>query len=165
MNLKEYQNLAKTTLAHLSIPELDHAHMALGIGGELLELQEEIFIYDANPESSIDNLIKELGDLCWYPVCYSFLLGKEIEYLQHEDLLITVCKDIIEITKKHIAYEKELVVFNSLCKLMYSLKSFASEYEIDFGLVLETNINKLKARFPDGFNKSTAQALTFTADE
>ncbi len=157
MELKEYQELAKNTLAHLSMDELDHSHMALGIAGELLEVQELFY----KEEDKIDqaDLILELGDICWYVACYCTLLDTDLDYLQHNGSLITASKEVIEFTKKNIAYERDINMRDSLHKLIYSLRKFAGIYGINFSDVLECNIEKLMHRYPQGFNKEVAQTL------
>lgn len=67
MEIKEYSEQAKRTLADLNNKELDNIHMVLGIfteGGELADVFKKNLAY-GKPIDWI-NVQEEIGDLMWY---------------------------------------------------------------------------------------------------
>lgn len=64
--------------------------------------------------------------------------------------------EVTDILKKHLFHGHELDIQHlkeELGDTMFYLVNLASIYEIDFSEILQTNIDKLIKRYPDGFDK------------
>lgn len=71
MNLKEYQEKARSTAIYLDIEKSKIIYPALGLIGECGEVAEKVkkLIRDANWDMTSERasaIAKELGDCCWY---------------------------------------------------------------------------------------------------
>lgn len=87
-------------------------------------------------------------------------LGNDFDNMLHMALgMSTEAGEILDTFKKTLAYGKELDVVNikeEVGDIMWYLSNLLSIMNIDFEDVLETNANKLLARYPDGFSKDKA---------
>lgn len=76
MNLKEYQQLAKNTLAQLDNPLMDQLHMVTGLvteSAELADAYKKHFAY--GKELDLVNIKEELGDVLWYLANFCTMLN------------------------------------------------------------------------------------------
>ena len=80
MNLKEYQEQAKRTCPTLGNDKLDLAHMVLGMGSELNELDKAIF------ENDEVNKSEELSDIFWYIANYCTFRGFDLNEIYQKSL-------------------------------------------------------------------------------
>jgi NTP pyrophosphatase (non-canonical NTP hydrolase) len=174
MNLYEYQNFAMRTAGD-TLGDQTHGLVvtALGLSGEALELGECLWEHERWKQDAI----KELGDCCWYVARGCAALGVEMEQtfngpdyiLQFErttgsdgdsgafHLSILMMKTGVkfgELVKKiygqgHPANVPALA--DLLIKYWILLELLAQEIGIPISDILEANIAKLRARFPDGF--------------
>jgi len=85
--------------------------------------------------------------------------SKTIDLLHAGMGLVTEAGEFLDALKKHIYYGKDLDVVNlkeelgdSLWYLALALRTL----ETDFDSVMETNIKKLKIRYPEKFNEDKA---------
>lgn len=65
--------------------------------------------------------------------------------------------EVTDILKKHLYHGHELDIQHlkeEIGDIMFYMVNLASMYEIDFSEVLQTNIDKLMKRYPDGFDKN-----------
>lgn len=181
MQFKEYTKQAERTCVRLD-SETHFLHMATGVSTELSEL-EDIFkklIAYGKPIDKV-NALEEIGDAFWYVAnwynMYFALTERDgveqkeqfiyptfmPEYftrtnekavlkqilLFHGDFLIatdTTASSGISLETQKAAYAK---AFSFLCRLCYYF-GFTPE------VVAETNINKLKARYPEKFTSEKA---------
>jgi len=148
----------------------DLAHMSLGLGSELNEL------FDANINQDSVNTFEELGDIYWYLsneiylLKYKFdipdmILNYSPEMVNNVDIskvrdlatLISINNDLI---KKMFAYRKdkvkpqivdELIVNISDLQIALSLECIG--YNFDEEKIMERNIAKLSARYPEKFTQ------------
>jgi NTP pyrophosphatase (non-canonical NTP hydrolase) len=103
MQIKEYSEKAKVTLADLGNHNLDNFHMVLGMVtevGELADVYKKNLAY--NKDIDLVNVKEEAGDIFWYLANFCTINGFDIEE------------------------------------------------------ILDTNIKKLEARYPDKFSKDKA---------
>jgi NTP pyrophosphatase (non-canonical NTP hydrolase) len=109
------------------------------------------------------NVKEEIGDIFWYMANWCVFNDKEFEdiiilnedYLSEQsddDTLYSLLKDILLCVLNHNLYEEfplgdiEFVAMN-LVDLVQKFTSFTLEE------ILQTNIDKLSARFPEGFTQ------------
>lgn len=161
MNFKSYQEQSKRTCASLGDEKLDLAHMTLGMGSELSELQHAI------EKGDVVNVGEELADYQWYLSNYTRLRGYEyMEYspAKHGDTFMNLelfikTSQLQDMTKKYVAYGK-VIDEDSERELIAEVSAIISRIYIDFELdeseYLQKNIDKLRARFPDLFDAELA---------
>jgi NTP pyrophosphatase (non-canonical NTP hydrolase) len=71
----------------------------------------------------------------------------------------TESAELADVYKKHIAYGKELDLVNikeELADQMWYIANLCNLHGWDLRDILQTNINKLRARYPDKFDKDLA---------
>ena len=161
MNWKEYSALSRST-ERPDTEENKLFHSLLGMGGEFFS---EIFtdqIYMSQLEKS--EIIKELGDFMWYFAAYCKNKNIEPEYKKIDDrkwYLPYVIGCIFEYEKKRVFYEREedVIYVTELINQLYSrFSDLCLNLHTNIDEVLDTNINKLKARYPEGFTIKDAEA-------
>lgn len=166
MNLNEYQKLAQRTDATKDDAE-KQLNAKLGLIGESGEVVDELKKWKfqsgsmAMPE---EKLLEELGDVLWY--CAALLTANHAEmetvlsisrengtvlqsdmeiFIPHAVLLASACCDIFGLKQasSKVAYAGIIIqIIDSLCEALgYSLSDCC-----------ERNIEKLKKRYPDGFD-------------
>lgn len=140
-------------------------HMATGLMGEAVELQQAII------KNDLDNFIEEGGDSCFYQTAL-FLIFK-LEYHDEEDKTPSVqanlsaiddylktCGEILDLVKKSIIYRKKLEIDKFSDLLIDSkgiLRDIASCYTLSIGTFLDHNYAKLGKRYK-GHKYSDEQA-------
>jgi hypothetical protein len=149
MKFNEYLPLAMRTnspeTGHHGQESLDFMHGAAGLVTELLELEEA--------EDEL-NAMEEAGDCAWFialmcnAIDYDFtgrIIGKSI--LTHPEI------GLLDIAKRWFAYGKLSDNHKSEAKflLQYIYEKLNMQSEI-----LEANIKKLKARYPNKFSQDDA---------
>ena len=86
----------------------------------------------------------------------------DITRLLHASLgLTTEAAEFTDALKKHIFYGKELDKVNlkeELGDILYYVAMACNVMEIDFESVMQTNIDKLSARYPDKFTEELAES-------
>lgn len=143
-------------------PDLIHA--TLGLNDECFELAAAI-----NSEN-VQNLIEETGDLCWFIA----LAGHALDFDPFTDIpnyeleLLTPAPQCVfrfnSLVKKSYAYGKPLptlelrtILTELVCGLRAVIQVVHTELEgPTFEQVLEGNIAKLKARYPEKFSLAHA---------
>ena len=160
MNIKEYQINAARTCADLGSKDNNLFHMEMGIcteKGELVDIYKKFFAY--GKEMDLVHLKEELGDLCWYQANKDTFLG----YFYSEDQINFEGLTQLEATTNFEEHKEGVFMLwvDSLETLdrasMWSLIYLTCRvYGIDFEDMLETNINKLRKRYPEAFNQDQA---------
>jgi NTP pyrophosphatase (non-canonical NTP hydrolase) len=154
MKVCEYQKLAARTMATDVMKAPPLAVWALGLAGEMEELR-------AAWGRNMDEAREEAGDLMWYaaatatsldivlrePRCVGF--GGAIADLGFE------IGRVVERIKKHVGHGHRLdagAVAESLGVIVDFLASLFGMTERGLGSIMDANIAKLRARYPDGFS-------------
>lgn len=118
MTFEEYIPLARRTRNDLGERRANLAHMALGIGTEILELQAAIRNNDDH------NIREELSDLSWFSGNAMDLLNEK--YSKHQMMMLTTglhpkdgdtsmndladqCCVVVDLIKKHVAYGQPII--------------------------------------------------------
>jgi len=173
MKTEQYINLARQTInENLSFDDRI-VMFTLGLVGEVGELRNEL-----NHPIVRDNVEKELGDIFWYLYNFMFELVDEStsalylsdkEYINDRRLFISnsigtanICENIIrtvgsisEIIKKYRFHNHFLPrekLFKALDSIDFDLRIILMKLNIDRSDVLSKNIEKLKKRYPEGFD-------------
>jgi NTP pyrophosphatase (non-canonical NTP hydrolase) len=120
----------------------DLRHMNSGIGTELFELQD-IFKrhYAYGNEIDLVHVKEELGDTYWYEGNRERLFGED-DFIRLHYYICSV-EDIMDNINKCII---------TRTSTKYLLKAIAEHFKIELSDIWQTNINKLKGRFPEKFN-------------
>lgn len=80
MNLKEYADKAKRTLAELGNDFADELHMVIGMvteSAELIDVYKKHLAY--SKKMDYVNMQEEIGDLMWYLINFCTLMGWDLE--------------------------------------------------------------------------------------
>lgn len=173
MNLKEYYKVSERTFKPLG-QKLDFLHCTMGLVTEFGEfvdpLKRHIFY---GKELDVVNLKEELGDMMWYlaiPIRYFGLEEREMidqkiiirdyEYnhinniINISDIIFSLNNDInIVVDQLNCISPDANTIFYEISLLISNIYSICNYFKIDFEDMLETNINKLKARFPEKFTE------------
>lgn len=168
MDFKSYCGLSKRTLADLGSQMLNSVHCSIGMSSETYELFEAIHKKDDV------NVGEEIADKLFYIANYinvnnldiSFdftTVKKEVECPLGLDTtgasFVTLESELLDYDKKWMAYGKEKnidVIKPIVEKLLISYNNLILEREIDASDIMQKNINKLKARFPESFSEEAA---------
>ena len=171
MNFDEYQRLAART-APMDVPKpIQQATFALGLVCESTEILELFLDYqDGAPEPG--SLIKELGDVLWYTagLCTLFDLSMaqicvpEVDRAMyapaHEVRVLAVqAGSVSDYLKKVVGHGHDIdpsKLAGGLRLVYHSLTSLCSSFDLDLGDVATANIDKLKARYPEGFSSEAS---------
>jgi hypothetical protein len=157
MNLNNYQQLALRTAGHMNTDQM-LINSALGLPGEVAEIYDEIV------SGKFDNtkIKKELGDLCWYIAIALHALSTQFSSVgcgKIHGKAITM--NLVIATGKYSDYIKKVyfqghkmdkehcIELLSSCYL--AIRTICKEWYYDFDQILQDNIDKLKRRYPDGF--------------
>ncbi len=152
--IKDYQ-----PVSNRFTPEF--ARLFHAIFGLELEMQELKIAIEKN---DINNIIEELGDIAWYLAILFDILkinpnvlfgihtnGNEFEELNKE--IFELCDN----SKKYIFYGKELKELPYKVNFIWErFCFFCCKKGIDISLILQKNIDKLKARFPNAYSDENA---------
>lgn len=88
------------------------------------------------------------------------LMPNELDNNLHMILgMQTEAAELSDVFKKHLAYGKDIDWVNikeEIGDLMWYIANFCNLNDIDLEEVMETNINKLRARFPKKFTQENA---------
>lgn len=160
MNLAEYLPLAQRTEKMYPTMVERFVHAALGIGGEIGEL----FAKELNVK-------EELGDLLWYmaiffnssPLVPMLPPFREGQFDFERECFVEDAGELIGLVKKmHIynqPFEKvEAEMQKRLEKMLTSIYVMADCFQLDVSEVMEHNIAKLRARYPDKYSDAAAEA-------
>ena len=165
MTLNEYQTLAARTIATDDKHEME-LHAAFGLISEADELSEamrKLRCINGPYEALKAHMIKEAGDLAWMvaEMCTArgWYMGNLLShypkrYLQMKTHPLTtppivICGMYQKTFQGHKIDDEKLI--DCLREIWGMLVAISSIYEVGLETVLETNIAKLRARYPHGF--------------
>ena len=144
MDPTTYQAAAARTLP-AALSDRDRLSMlALGVVGEWAEYEQAL---DAATKQ------EEAGDVLWYIAGLCTVLGVDMAILADVDhskmLIVDALGDICETTKKHLYHGKDLNRIRILrgCAKLYAVVA----KQEPTAEIMAANVDKLKARWPDGF--------------
>ncbi len=117
MNIKEYCEAVKRTMADLGYREKDNLHMIMGMAtevGELMDIFKKNFAY----KKEIDwvNAKEEIGDLMWYVANFCNINGFDIEEILQTNVDKLKARYPEKFTEEHAIYrnlEKERKILES----------------------------------------------------
>lgn len=163
MNLDEYQALAMRTAKVFDRPEDNLSHAAIGFASELMEF--------ACADEGGPTLL-ELGDMLWYPTYLAGCLKVPLSYCAATAAswvpkstppeLVIAC--FLSRIKRIVFYGRELdsnaidLLMRDVGALVDIVRSLAEGRGSSLEFVMETNINKLRARFPVAYSDAAALA-------
>jgi NTP pyrophosphatase (non-canonical NTP hydrolase) len=164
MKWSEYIEAAMRTAPHESKKEM-LVHAALGICGEVGELFDLVISQTAHDEGTKKQVADEMGDVLWYcalaseSVCVDELdtqKPSDDNWHQVNDVFLSLMREasrFAEMTKKHVIHykDREREIVKSLKCVIAQCILICKLMDIDIDDVLAWNIDKLKARYPDGF--------------
>lgn len=180
MTLSEYQKLAMRTSPDNGHDRIKNGCMGLiGEGGELMDvLKKWMFQSGENAPLPRERLLDELGDIMWYLAELATGLEKDllqISRLDHPTFDMTGTS-LDHMTKCIVELACNIYVFlgvgdpvqdavscapyvdASIQMIIDIVRRFASRMDAKLLDVLQGNINKLAARYPEGFDPARSMA-------
>lgn len=142
-------------------------HAAMGLCTETAEL------YEVQNEQ---HELEELGDICWYLALAFDAVGSSFEqapvfaaeefhaFVRGEDpgeAMVIYSTEVLDIVKKQIFYGREadvLKIVDALTMIKNVVIHGLDMADLDYSLedIIEANMKKLKARYPDKFSEEAA---------
>lgn len=172
MDYKEYKVEAGRTMAQLGELVHDSMHMVIGMN---TESSAELLPALKKNQVDITNIKEEIGDLMWYVANYASihtfdLQLTELEIIKNLNLKFHTPKDLLEeiiitigelqdLDKKFFAYKKpynQVEQYNLFFTLKTYIETLCYKLQFDLGKILQTNIDKLRARYPEKFTENNA---------
>ena len=95
----------------------------------------------------------------WTERTCASLGDKKIDNLHMILGIVTEAGELADIFKKNTAYRKEIDWINvqeELGDILFYMAAFCRINKLDFDRILETNINKLRVRYPEKFSEDHA---------
>lgn len=175
MTFAEYQKaVTRTWIDKPEKPLTDKEHMftwaVLGMAGEAAEIVAAIDGYEER-----ETIIKEIGDFFFYFAnCCTLMdinidsVTTDIENIKGSSFskvaltkkLLKRCCHLCEFVKKGVFHRHGVHVENlktQLVLVFLTLAEIVLLHEFTFSFICETNIEKLKVRFPDGWDMERAK--------
>ena len=158
MNFDKYQQLAFRTCKGMGSIEMNLIHMTLGIHSEYDEL------YNAILNKDKINVGEEIADHFWYIAGFCSFKGWSLYGMMSDDMdnLLTLAQAtsiLQDLVKKEVIYGKvvgEKPVYEALYKIANCLVAIADDWELKVEDLLDTNIAKLKVRYPNNYTDDKA---------
>lgn len=154
--LEAYQKEALRTTGTFNNKHLAVAYWTLGICGEADELEEA---YVTQPD-----ITKEAGDLLWYVVVLASELDIPLDMQKVPETVessptLRACQ-LAETIKKHIGHGRELdkdAVGSQLHDLLGIIFEVSRDFNKTPAHIMRANIEKLRARYPEGFSYKASE--------
>lgn len=159
MELQNYLEEITRTLVDLG--ENNYIHMKRGMYTELGEIVDILKKRDAyGKQVDVRNLTEELGDFMWYFGNWINLFATyKITTVNHFENTLNRITDVGDINTfidelyELVSLDEISSVIEPLCCLFVKFKK---DYNIDFNVVLQSNVDKLKQRYPNKFDSEKA---------
>lgn len=156
MDFKDYVKLAMRTNREDRSFNDNLVNGIFGLVGETVELRK------AARSEDFDSCIDELGDVYWYTALMFHTIGTapselsmDEKLLIEEGRLMNQIGAVSDHVKKHLfqghAIDIEFIS-SEMTKLKYKLDWLCEELLVTPSRVMSRNIDKLKRRFPEGFD-------------
>ena len=175
MTMREYHKLAMRTSPRDGHDKIDNGILGLiGETGELVDLYKK-WVYQSQPGTELpkDRLTDELGDVIWYLVEIADGMDKNLQDVICADfdrldqsarklkvalplrkIIMHMMDDALLIEKT--CSEEKMRVYMHL--IMEHAAQLAKQIEIPMAEIAQRNIEKLKKRYPDGFDAAINEA-------
>lgn len=148
MNWNEYLEASSRTCPNLGDKKSNLRHMNWGIEtekGELVDIFKRNLAY--KKEIDLVNVFEELGDILWYEAGRHRLnFSHDLMWVSMLDKNITNLYNIVDVT----------INWPNTADTRVLVQLYADHYGWSMEDIMETNIEKLKRRFPDKFTESNA---------
>jgi NTP pyrophosphatase (non-canonical NTP hydrolase) len=171
LSFSEYQKLAMRTKSK-SYGTGDKTSMivsALGLCGEAGELCDALSFRPLSGKDYTDNVKKELGDIAWYIAhaceCFGYPMDDVAKIPEGfvgtgaiSENVMAMCASagkLADIIKKYIAHGHALDtggVIKHLNEVFLHLIGVCGQFGWGIEGIMQLNIDKLKARYPEGFD-------------
>jgi len=166
MNLNEYQQQALRTSPDDHNRVLNGCLGLIGESGELVDIMKKhMFQSKADTPLPVDKLIEEMGDVMWYIAetasgmgyslkCALLASGKRSfrENITVDQYAVTLVSTATSVYTSALVTHHEIGALESLCFLYDLLCAMCASIGTTIEHVQEVNIEKLKRRYPDGFD-------------
>lgn len=172
MTFEQYQQLALRTCRVMEANIYNSIHMVLGISSEYFEVVEATFkmLRPTSIQNQIDstlNVKKELGDVLWYTALLAhfnnldFSRGHNFKKVNIEKAIET----INSVFKANWIYDRAMLApdktsvapIDQLQEAIYNIVYWIeTEYPFPIEDVMQLNIDKLAARYPEMFDSYLA---------
>jgi len=138
---------------------------ALGTLGEWLEFQNEMKDIDIMKDVTQEKVVKvekEIGDVSHYLVGLLTIMQEEFDdkkltYVLCEEDIYESLANIGEIPKKYIYHGHKVDKEKFINSIYKAISFFQTNFGINMERILQTNIDKLKTRYPEKF--TTADSI------
>lgn len=172
MTFDEYQKLALRTCKEMDASIYNSIHMVLGITSEYLEVLEAEL--KANRKTSIDdqieatiNLKKEIGDVLWYVAGLAYFNNLDFSrgYNFRKLSINKAIETINSVFKANWIYDRAMIapdktgipLIDQVQEAIYNIIYWAeTSYPFKIEDVMQMNIQKLQARYPEAFSENLA---------
>ena len=175
----EFQKLSKRTAPFgaevVNKQEFDWfiSNYSLGLVGETLELWEVLGTHSKVQtadefEKAYEDFVKESGDVWHYLVNLLSVLGETFDpekVYDPEKELIYVVGDFVEMVKKKVYHGHEFGNFLLVSKLYGVAYELIDQSGMNLKEILDTNVEKLKKRYPDRFTTEDSVARVDLEDK
>jgi len=144
------------------ILKMESLHCVIGMTTEVDEMEEGMFTGD------VVNMKEEMGDLMWYVANYDNAQKNEMENLpeikaigEKFDLsrIRKGTQSLLDFWKKKFFYNTDKYndeIESLFANLKHECVKFAQDNEWDLGEIMNTNIEKLRSRYPEKFTTEDA---------
>ena len=175
MDMRQFHKLAMRTSPRDGHDKIDNGILGLiGETGELVDLYKK-WVYQSHPGAELpkDRLAEELGDVLWYLAEIADgmeknlrdIIGVDFDQLDEQVRRTKnqphIRKLVIDMMEEALLVEKT-TSFNRMLIYMHIVMEHAAQMArlIDVPLreIAENNIEKLKKRYPDGFDAAISEA-------
>lgn len=167
MRLDDYQAAARRTMGTSKPPDQALGYFALGLVGEAIEVLDVVTGLDH------EEIVGELGDVAWYAAALADCLGVRLREAQFSAgrwyetnvaaaIGLACCAgEIAEHAKKvwghgHPLATHEPMLVDLLIDVLDTLRELAEGFGTTLECVLDANVAKLRARYPDGFTREAS---------
>jgi len=158
MNLAEYQKLAKRTLGDACLTNLRMG--VIGETGEIVDYIKKVEFH--GHELKREKLIEELGDLMWYVASVGTLNNFSMElaeppfdgvalYAQERNLSCLAMNLFGDVSDFLHELRDPLIAPYTYVRVVHKIVLLAGYVDATLSDVMEHNIEKLKKRYPNGF--------------
>lgn len=175
LTLQEYHTLAMRTSPRDGHDKFDNGKLGLiGETGEIVDLYKK-FKYQSGPDAvlSVDRFADELGDVLWYLVELADGMGAniaDITKVDFDNLIGPYCnikqlpplrKAVVDIGFDAMAIEHSRnidCVKVYMCTMLEHAAILACIIGVPMAEIAKRNIEKLKKRYPEGFDPAISEA-------
>lgn len=94
----------------------------------------------------------------------------QLSFLMHHGIMgaVTESSELMDIVKKHLVYDRDFdknKVADEAGDLLFYLMMIIDQCGLSIGDIIDLNVAKLKARYPDGFTKDKANNRDLKEEE